>query len=50
MNVPNAAIPKIKITPDITSNIEKIIKENTGLNMHITIVEHEDEKKGGAEK
>lgn len=43
MKVPTEAVPKITITPQITDNIERIIREATGLQMKVGIVEHEKE-------
>lgn len=43
MKVPEEAIPKVTITTDVTTNIERIIKEQLGLNMKVGIVEHEKE-------
>lgn len=45
MKIPNEAVPKTVITPQITDNLEKIIKEATGLNMAITVTEHSEERK-----
>lgn len=44
MKVPQESIPKTSITPQITDNIEKIIKEATGLEMCVSILPHEEEK------
>ncbi len=44
MKIPTEAIPRTSITPEITSNIEKIIKEQTNLNIVVSVVEHEEEK------
>lgn len=43
MTLPAEAVPKVKITPEITSNIESIIKERTGLNLKVGIAPHEDD-------
>lgn len=46
MKVPSEAVPRTKITAAITDNVQKIIKEATGLNMVVSIVEQpKDEKK-----
>lgn len=45
MVVPNEAVPKATITPKVTDNIEKIIKEATGLNMVVTVMEQEQDEK-----
>ena len=39
MKIPTEAVPKTKITPAITDNVEKLIREATGLEMHVTLVE-----------
>ena len=44
MKVPDEAVPRVKITPTITDNLAKIIKENIGLNMVVTVVEQPEEK------
>jgi len=45
MKIPTEAIPKIKITPTVSDNVEKLIRQSTGLNMHVTVIEHEAEEK-----
>lgn len=45
MKIPEDAVPKTSITPEITDNIGKIIKEVTGLEMHISVIPHEEEEK-----
>ncbi len=45
MKVPATAVPKSSITVDVTDNIEKIIKDATGLTMNVSVVEHEEEEK-----
>lgn len=45
MAIPKEAIPKSTITPQITDNVEKLIKEATGLDMHVSIIPHEEENK-----
>lgn len=44
MSIPKDAVPKATITPQITDNIEQIIKEATGLNMIVSVIEHPQEK------
>lgn len=44
MEIPEKAVPKSTITPTIATNIENIIKEATGLTMHVDIVEHTQEQ------
>jgi hypothetical protein len=39
MKIPTEAVPKTKLTPAITDNVEKLIREATGLEMRITLVE-----------
>lgn len=43
MAIPQTAVPKSKITPEITTNIEKIVKEATGLNLVVTVIEQPEE-------
>jgi len=43
MVVPDTAVQQVEITPEVTDNIEKIIKESTGLVMAIKIVPFETE-------
>lgn len=43
MKIPTEAVPRVKITPQITDNVQKIIKEATGLNMVVSIVEQPKE-------
>ena len=45
MKIPLEAVPKTKISTSITDNVEKIIKEATGLNMVVKVVEQLEEKK-----
>ncbi len=45
MTVPDNAVSKIAITPEVADNIEKIIKEATGLTINVTVAEHPEEKK-----
>lgn len=42
--VPETAVPPIKITPETTSNIEKIIRETIGLNVVVSVVEQTEKK------
>ena len=44
MTIPEQVIPKNLVTPDVQTNIEKIIKESTGLDIHVGLIEHEDKK------
>lgn len=44
MTIPDTAVPTINITPEITTNIEEIIKERTGLDMVISIVPYKEEE------
>jgi hypothetical protein len=41
LKIPTEAIPKGKITTSVTDNVEKLIKEATGLTMKVTVVEQE---------
>ncbi len=34
--------PKVEITQEVVSNIENLIKENIGMNIHVQLVEHEE--------
>lgn len=43
MKIPQEAVPKVTITADVTTNIERIIKDQLGLDMKVGIVEHEKE-------
>ncbi len=46
MKIPESAVPKSSITPAITDNVEKLIKEATGLEMRVSIIEQpNDEEK-----
>ncbi len=45
MSVPVDAVPEIKITSDVTDNIEKIIKETIGLTMNVSVVEQPEDNK-----
>lgn len=44
MALPADVVPKVKITPEITSNLESIIKERTGLNLRVGIAPIEDDE------
>ena len=44
MSIPEEAVPVVDISPEVTGNIEKIIKEATGLTMAVSVVPFEDEK------
>lgn len=43
MSIPATAVPKSTITTQVADNVEKLIKEATGLTMNVTVVEHEEE-------
>jgi hypothetical protein len=45
MKVPDEAVPQVNITPEITTNIEAIIRERTGLEMVVTLVDQPQEEK-----
>lgn len=45
LDVPASAVRDIHISPDVTDNIEKIIKEATGLTVSINVIEHPEDKK-----
>lgn len=45
MKIPAEAVPKGKITTEVTDNVEKIIKEATGLNMVVSVIEQTEEEK-----
>jgi hypothetical protein len=45
MSLPAESIPSTKITPKIVDNIEKIVKEATGLNIAVNLVAHPEEEK-----
>ena len=45
MKIPTEAVPKGKITTEITDNLSKIIHEATGLTMAVTVIEQELEDK-----
>lgn len=40
MTIPEEAVPQSQIDTKVTDNIEKIIKDATGLTMNISVVEH----------
>lgn len=42
LEIPQEAVPKTEITTEVTTNIEKIIKETTGLEMRLSIVPFEE--------
>ena len=44
MAIPENAIPKATITPEIATNVERLIKEATGLNMVVTVIEQPKEE------
>jgi hypothetical protein len=41
MTIPDEAVPTIEITPEVTDNISKIIRESTGLTMSVNVVPFE---------
>lgn len=43
MTIPDEAVPTIEITPEVTDNIAKIIKESTGLTMSVNVVPFKEE-------
>lgn len=43
MEIPDEAVPHATITPQIRDNVENLIKEATGLNMVVSLVEQETE-------
>lgn len=43
--VPDTAIAPLNISPEMTDNISKIVKETTGLTIAVKVVEHEEEKR-----
>jgi hypothetical protein len=45
LTVPATAVQKSKINLDVVGNVEKLIKEATGLTMAVSIVEQKEEKK-----
>lgn len=42
--IPSEAVPQTKLTPEVTDNVEKLIKEGTGLDMKVSIVPYKDEE------
>lgn len=44
MKIPDEAVPQIDISPEVTANIEEIIKNSTGLTMSINVIPFEDKK------
>ncbi len=43
MTIPEEALPKMNITTKVTDNIERLIKDATGLTMKVSIVEQDKE-------
>jgi hypothetical protein len=43
--VPEQAVQKLTITPDMVTNMEKIVKENIGMDVKISVIEHPEEAK-----
>ncbi len=44
LSIPDTAVPKVNITTEVTDNVEKIIKETTGLEMRVSLVPVVDEQ------
>lgn len=44
MKIPDEAVPTIKLTPEVTDNVEKLIKEGTGLEMKVSLVPYKEEE------
>ena len=44
MTVPDEAVPKTAITAKTVDDIEKIVKETTGLNITVALVEHPEKE------
>jgi|SRR5581483_3900329 len=42
-SVDEKMVPKIEITPGVIKNMENLIKENIGMNVHIDLVPHPEE-------
>lgn len=42
MTIPDEAVPEVNISPDVTANIEEIIKQSTGLTMSVNVVPFDD--------
>lgn len=45
MKVPVEAIPRAKITTSLSDNVEKLIKQATGLTMKVNIIDQKEENK-----
>lgn len=45
MKIPVEAIPRTKIVPSLSDNVEKLIKEATGLTMKVNIIDQKEENK-----
>jgi len=41
MVIPDEAVPAVKISPEVTDNISRIIKESTGLTMSVNVIPFE---------
>jgi hypothetical protein len=42
MDIPDEAVPEIKLSPEVTANIEEIIKQSTGLTMSVKVIPFEE--------
>lgn len=42
--IPKDAVPTVTISPEMIGDIEKLVKEKVGLDIHIGLVEHPEEK------
>lgn len=43
MTIPDEVVPQVDISPEVTANIEEIIKNSTGLTMSVQVVPFEEE-------
>lgn len=41
MTIPDEVVPTVEISPEVTANIEEIIKQSTGLTMSVNVVPFE---------
>lgn len=44
LKIPESAVPVVSITPVMATNLERIIKENLGLNMVVSIIDAPESK------
>lgn len=44
ISIPKTAVPQVKLDATVTDNVQRIIQEVTGLEMHVTVVEAVEEK------